>query len=117
MVNVTLFRDALVDGTGTASRTVLVGFEVKGHADFAQRGVDIVCAGVSAMAQSTALGLSELLGDRVQCERSPGFLRFSMSKDQAGSDAAVAVMRSLELGLASISRVHPDYVRVEYRDK
>lgn len=117
MVTVTFFRGTVVDDSKTASRIVPVGFEVRGHADFDARGIDIVCAGVSAIAQSALLGLTELLGGKVRAERRPGFLSFSMSVEQAGSDGAHAIIRSMELGLLSLERVHPKNVRVEYRDE
>ena len=51
MTHVTLIRD----------RSGLVGFEAKGHTGYADEGSDIVCSAVSALTQTAALGINEVL--------------------------------------------------------
>ena len=43
--------------TFTCQGSEIQGFSVEGHAGFAPEGEDIYCAGVSAIAQTTLLGL------------------------------------------------------------
>ena len=39
--------------TRASAEGTIVGFEIKGHANYAKRGEDIVCAGVSAVSVGT----------------------------------------------------------------
>ena len=48
MIRISVVRDRRGD---------IVGWSVSGHSGFAPRGEDIVCAGVSAIVQTTLLGL------------------------------------------------------------
>jgi uncharacterized protein YsxB (DUF464 family) len=117
MVKIELQRDFVVDPSGTASRTVLVGYVISGHAGFEDRGKDVVCAGVSAISQAVLLGLQEVLGDRVKATRRQGFLSVDIDKDDAGKEGTEAAMRCLELGLQSIAKQYPEFVSVEYQDR
>ncbi|HHW26109.1 MAG TPA: ribosomal-processing cysteine protease Prp [Firmicutes bacterium] len=117
MVKVKLQRDFVVDPSGTASRTVLAGYAISGHAGYGDYGEDIVCAGVSALSQAVLLGLQETLGNRVRSTVREGFLSVDIDKDDAGGESAQALMRCLELGLLSLSRQYPKFVSVEYEDR
>ena len=48
------------------------GIKVSGHANYAENGKDIVCAGVTALTQTLIRSLEELVGDEVEYEISPG---------------------------------------------
>ncbi len=48
------------------------GIKVSGHANYAEDGKDIVCAGVTALTQTLIRSLEELVGDEVEYEISPG---------------------------------------------
>ncbi len=95
---------------------VLVGFIIKGHADFAEHGQDIVCAGASAIAQAALLGLKDFLGERVSFQKGPGFLEVSIDTEAASETQSKAIMRVLELGLQSICRAYAGYIDISYRD-
>mgnify|MGYP000886962030 CR=1 FL=1 len=117
MVRVKFQRDFIVDESGTASRTVLVGYTVSGHAGCGDHGKDVVCAGVSAIAQAVVLALQEILGPRVRTARSDGFLSVDVDKVDASQEGTQALMRCLELGFQSISRQYPESVSLAYQDR
>ena len=48
---------------------------VKGHAGYAERGKDIVCAAVSALAQGLVHSLSVLTDDEISAEVKSGHIR------------------------------------------
>ena len=50
MVNATLFINE-------DNREEFIGFEISGHANYAMKGYDIVCAAISTISQATVLGL------------------------------------------------------------
>ncbi|HHT85657.1 MAG: ribosomal-processing cysteine protease Prp [Bacillota bacterium] len=95
---------------------ILVGFKVLGHAGFAEHGQDIVCAGVSALAQGALLGLQDVLGDKVSFRKQPGYLEVELDVKDAGELAPRTVLRTLELGLLSIARAYSTYIDVAYQD-
>lgn len=117
MVRVKFQRDFVVDESGTASRTVLVGYTVSGHARRGDCGKDIVCAGISAISQAVLLALQDILGPRVRSARSDGFLSVDILKEDATKEGTQALMRCLELGLQSLLRQHPDSVSLAYQDR
>ena len=46
--------------------------KVSGHADYAVFGSDIVCAGVTALAQTLIKSIKDLTDDKIEYEISPG---------------------------------------------
>jgi len=94
------------------------GFIIWGHARFAPRGGDIVCAGVSAVATTALIGLHR---------RIPGYVRYGMlpqglmvcrlrgtiPKAQAGE--AQIILSVMALGLQSIRSSHADFIDISYR--
>lgn len=92
----------------------IMGFEVRGHAGFAEAGQDIVCAGASALTQAAILGLEERLGlaCRVKVER--GDLACHLPRDVSPAVAARAqdIVETMVLGLRSMALAYPGHVQV-----
>lgn len=95
---------------------VLIGFEIEGHAGFAEHGQDIVCAGASALAQGALLGLQDALGDKVSFRKQPGYLEVTVGSEIACETAPRAILRTLELGFLSIARAYSGHISVAYQD-
>ncbi|MGE5580686.1 MAG: ribosomal-processing cysteine protease Prp [Bacillota bacterium] len=107
-----MLKAKLLRKTGPAGGRVLCGFTVEGHAGFAEYGKDIVCAGVSAIAQAALFGLQEILGDAVKSDINPGFLRVSVDESRASEEGPRAILRTLELGFRAIERSYPGAVEL-----
>lgn len=93
------------------------GYRAYGHADYADEGMDIVCAGVSALTQSTAMGLVEILGISVDCSIEDGFLSLRLPaglKQEQRRDAQL-LMETMMLGLRRMEEQYSEYVRVVER--
>lgn len=90
----------------------LAGFQVEGHADFGEYGTDIVCAGISALAQSALFGLQDRLGGAVSFEKRHGYLSVSLSGDRAYGEGPQAILRTFELGVRAIERSYRGTVEV-----
>ena len=88
----------------------LVGFRVSGHSGTAARGEDIVCAGVSALVQSAALGIMEHLRRSVDCEDGDG--KLSLRLREAPDELTEAVMKTMLLGLREIEKRYPKALRI-----
>ncbi len=90
-------------------------FESKGHAGFAEEGMDIVCAAVSVLSINTANSLEQLTEDTFQVEEKDGFLSIRFSEEP--SKEASLLMESLLLGLTSIEKSYGrKYLKVSIRE-
>ncbi len=107
MLKVRLLRKA-----DSGGEPVLCGFAVEGHAGFADYGKDIVCAGVSAIAQAALFGLQDILGEDVTKEMREGYLKVQVDPSLSAKEGPKAVLRTFELGLAAVERSYPGAVKV-----
>ena len=86
-------------------------FSVRGHSGTAPKGRDIVCAGVSALAQTALLGLGRHLHRDIDYHIDPsGDLRMKLR--EAPDDFTEAILRTMRLGLENIEKISPDAVRL-----
>ncbi|MBE3590476.1 MAG: ribosomal-processing cysteine protease Prp [Firmicutes bacterium] len=90
--------------------------KVAGHAGFAEYGTDIVCAAVSALAQTAPLGL-ERVGARFTHSQRPGELRLALPEQADGraEERAQDVLEAIVAGLAAIAAEYGDHFRLEDR--
>jgi hypothetical protein len=88
----------------------MVAFEVDGHANTADHGKDIVCAGVAALTQTALLGLENHLGKEISWEIGEG--RLTMTLDGQPDVFTAAVLETMLLGLAEIAQISPNSVRI-----
>jgi hypothetical protein len=87
------------------------GFQVSGHAGYAESGYDIICAAVSVLAVNTANSIETLTGDRIEDEERDGFL--SVRFPEGLSESGRLLMRSMILGLQQIETNYDEnYVKV-----
>ncbi|MBX6350245.1 MAG: ribosomal-processing cysteine protease Prp [Clostridia bacterium] len=91
--------------------------EVEGHAGFAPRGRDIVCAAVSALVGTAVLGL-ERVGAPFELEEREGFTRIRLGPGAADLDArrrAADLLEAVVLGLRAIEADYGQHVEVAVR--
>ncbi len=79
-----------------------IGFECRGHAGYADRGRDVVCAGISILVQNTVNAIENYTREGFSCEADPetGDIRFRF-ETPAGHDADL-LMKAMVLGLEGI---------------
>lgn len=94
---------------------LITGFEIKGHAGYAQSGADIVCSAISTASHMAVLGLEKVLGIacKTKVDDDRGYLRCFV----ADVPASQVLLRTLEEELVEIFRKYPEYVRVLYRER
>ncbi|MGI6308476.1 MAG: ribosomal-processing cysteine protease Prp [Dethiobacteria bacterium] len=89
-----------------------VGIEVKGHALFAPRGSDIVCAAVSMLTQTIIFALEDLVKLKFPVKIKEGYLSVSappgMEKEKA--EKFFLLMETMLLGLKETARSYPSYI-------
>lgn len=84
--------------------------KVRGHANYAPHGQDIVCAGVTVLTQTLVESLETLTGNEIKYDMSPG--RVDIEIKDPDEDAQL-LMDSFLVGVYMIADEFPEYVRVE----
>jgi uncharacterized protein YsxB (DUF464 family) len=83
------------------------GITIKGHAGYAPSGEDIVCAGVSTLAQTLIASIEALTEDAIQYDIQPGWLELKFRKLSASAKLLIA---SFFVGIEMIADNYPDNV-------
>ncbi|GEA16425.1 hypothetical protein E308F_26710 [Moorella sp. E308F] len=96
----------------------LTGFTVTGHAGYPPKGEDIVCAAVSALAQTAVFSLKDHLEEEPGVSIREGFLecRLPASLNPADQEKARVILKTIELGLKAIASDYRQYVALEYKN-
>ncbi len=89
----------------------LNGFEISGHAMFAQRGKDVVCAAVSSAAYMAANTVTDVIGASAQTSVDEAAMILKLNES---NDKCEAVLRGLELHLTELSKQYPQNIKVIY---
>lgn len=87
----------------------LDGITIEGHAGYAEPGKDIVCAGVTALAENLIDSIESLTEDKIQYEVSPG--RVDIYYENLSEDAKLLV-DSFFLGICGIAQDFPEHVKI-----
>lgn len=88
-------------------------FSVKGHANFAEHGQDIVCAGVSAVTVGTVNAIEALLGIELDSSMKDGFLQASVPANAGGKPEQVQLLlESMVVMLRSIEESYGAHITV-----
>lgn len=94
------------------------GYVIQGHAGMAEAGYDLVCASVSAIAQTALLGLDKHLNGRCEWRiEDDGFLECWLP-DGIGKEESIfaqVIIETMVLGLKSIEKEYGQYLAVTKR--
>jgi uncharacterized protein YsxB (DUF464 family) len=106
MIRVKIERDAA---------GVIRSYSVKGHADYAKRGKDIVCAGVSAVTVGTVNSIEKLTGTRLEVIMKSGLLQASVpvevESDKLGN--VQLLLESMVTMLRTIQETYGEYITIQ----
>ncbi len=104
----------MITAEAVRSRTGLcTGYRISGHGemDTAELGYDIVCAAVSAVTLTAALGLRDALGIDGSYESESGLLTVDIhGHEDARTEAVIATMFR---GLEEIRKQYPDRILIK----
>ncbi len=103
----------MTDISVTLDGDIAVAIEAQGHSGFADKGEDIVCAGVSALLQALLYGFKNVLDLSsffYTIEEGEGRMTidWSMSRSPEASLLADTIIGSLK----EIARAYPEHVRI-----
>lgn len=85
------------------------GIEIIGHANYAEVGKDIVCAGVTALTQTLIGSMEALTRDEIEYEISPG--RADIHYRNLSEEGKFLV-DSFFVGVCMIANEYPEYVKI-----
>jgi uncharacterized protein YsxB (DUF464 family) len=109
MINVTIFRDSSDEYRGVS---------LVGHAGYANRGQDIICAAASILSTNLVNSIEELTEDKISynvCEDT-GLLSMSFCDKQVSNESKLLV-DSFILGIDSIRESYGDtYIKISYKE-
>ncbi|AOT72768.1 ribosomal-processing cysteine protease Prp [Geosporobacter ferrireducens] len=90
----------------------IISYLVKGHADYAERGEDIVCASISILAQTAILALHEIAEIDIMYEVNDGHV-FCKLPDDLSSDQrekARIILDTLYIGIKGTQGMYGRYI-------
>lgn len=92
----------------------VIEIRVKGHAGYAEHGEDIVCAAVSALAQTALIGLEKVARHPFESKIADGYLVCRLMPGGSPESAAMAqaILQTTVLGLQDIAKDYHQFVRV-----
>lgn len=86
------------------------GISVKGHANYAPHGQDIVCAAISTLAQTLIASIEELTADEIQYVIQPGTVDIKFGDL---SEESNLLIDSFFVGVQGIANAYPENVVIE----
>lgn len=99
---------------GRDGRGRILRLAIRGHAGYAEAGRDVVCAAVSAIAQTALLGLEERLGLHPAVRLASGdFCLDLRGLPEADVERAQDILATAVLGLAATAREAGAFVRLQ----
>lgn len=105
----------------TINRTksgTIQSFEISGHAFFANRGTDIVCAGVSSVSVGTINAIHELTGVTPDIEhREDGFLRCVIPENlpESINEKVQILLEGMAVSLRTIEEEYGKHIKITFK--
>lgn len=95
----------------------IVGFKVKGHANYAPLGEDICCAGVSAITQTALIGLMEHLYEKPVYSIEKGDMAVNLADNLsvADNEKAQIILTTMLKGLESMEKSYAEFININLR--
>jgi uncharacterized protein YsxB (DUF464 family) len=101
----------------TRSLGNLVGFNISGHAGFAEENEDIVCSAISAISLTIVNGITEILKIDIDCKVHDGFLSADLQNlSSEETDRCQVLLETMLLGLENIKINYSDHIEIEIEE-
>ena len=108
MINITIYR--------TESGTIQ-SFEISGHAFFANRGQDIVCAGASAVSVGSINAVHAITGITPEIEQGDGFLRCVIPENlpEDINEKVQLLLEGMAVSLRTIEEEYGEHIKITFK--
>ncbi len=92
---------------------VLVGFSIKGHAGYADYGLDVVCAAVTSAVELTANAITDILKVSASVGVFENEIRLTLpNSDKDNVKCAITFLKALRLHLELLSQDYKQNIRL-----
>ncbi len=92
-------------------------FEMSGHAEYAEHGKDLVCAGASAVsfgAVNALFALTDIEPEISQGEEG-GYLRVDIPKEASTNDRVQTILQTMIISLQTIERDYREHIKITFK--
>ena len=99
---------------------VITAFECSGHTGYADNGYDIVCSALSSIAQSCALGITEVLRVNAKIKRNDdkGYYRVvlpdGMTEEQLSGTQVL--LQTMYMSVKTLAKDYSKFIKLEERE-
>lgn len=96
----------------------ILSVEASGHTGYAESGEDIVCAALSAIIQTAALGLTEVAKIAATIDRNDedGYFRLTLpSLGEEKRHEADLILETALCGITDIAKSYTDFIKLEVK--
>ncbi len=92
----------------------LSGYEIKGHALYAEEGEDIVCAAISVLAQTGVFSLDRFTSMELEKDVDKGMLCCEIPEDisQEEKNKAELIIKTVLVGMYETARAYPERIKI-----
>ena len=87
---------------------------VSGHANYAEKGHDIICAGVSVLSDTLCNMANGIESECVVIQPMEGFTHVFIKGPE--SERTAGILDTIITGYQMIAEAYPDYVQIEYKE-
>lgn len=107
MIHVTIYRNSSIRS--------IQSFTVEGHAEYDERGKDIVCAGVSAVTVGTVNAIEALTGTVLANSAESGWLQAELptTLDEERLDQVSLLLEAMLVMLRTIEQSYGKYISIQ----
>ena len=110
----------MIKVTVTRGQSGLIhSFEMKGHADFAEHGKDLVCAGASAIAFGSVNAIAHITGVEPQIEQGEqgGYLKVTLPQDldTETDDKLQVILNTMVTQFYTMTASYSEYIELKYK--
>ena len=88
---------------------------MKGHADFAEHGQDIVCAGASAVLFGSVNAIIGLTSERPDIDYSDDGGYFHFRSVDTSNEKAQLILQSMLISLQTIEEEYKEFIKLNYK--
>ena len=96
----------------------IVSVECTGHTGYGEQGEDIVCAALSSIVQTAALGLLQVVGVKFDYRTDErGYLKMALPDDldEKVRHDCDTVLETMLLGVADLNQGYSDFIELEVK--
>ena len=90
-------------------------FEIKGHANAAEHGEDIVCSAISVLGQTCIIGLLEIAKVDINYRIEAGYLICEISENLTAVEARETdiIVNTMYLGMKSVQHSYSEFMEID----